>query len=512
MKVQLVRTILLLLLVSNTAFAQNVATKDASRFNIALLGVLDEYERTCPFSEQKDRRDFLDLFSNEGTACVYNDFLGTGSYQAMISPREYSDYARYDGSFLIRSSISDVKKEGDITYSNGKLHRRISFSKYVMIIDASVYSGGEGGVLFDSSQAYESSPDFRLVMDVSYDPETGECRIDSIQPAAEKPRTPLDDAQFSVIIKSEKKYDEDLTSRGERLKFNEFGQTISYWNDIDVDNGDVKLMSREVTQGDHYNILAVDYKPIRFRGKIYGNLSLGNAFKIESSVPGLESSSSAMNFGVDLGFEKALAKRFRLGIYAGVGLSMGKIGLSVPKVNYTLRYVFPNREYSFSAKENLSIMDLLVPVYLESEIEITKRLVLDIDLGARFYFNMKTTLSPYEVDGIVGGASINTSYSAFKDPADYTRKAYDPVLFGNVELDFAIVKKLLFVYVSGGYEHGLMPVYDSGLRTYLQESSDVYPIYYSPVSNSDIPMRSLIGSVRYLRKAGWVAAGIKIKF
>ena len=512
MKVRLFETVLLFFLASDLLFGQSVATRDAGRFNIALLGVLDEYERTCSFAEKNDQRDFLKLFTEENEPCIYNDLLGTNLFQKMVSPRDYSGMVKDDGSVLIRSSISDVRKEGEITYSGGKLHRRISFTKNVMIIDGSIYTEGEGGVLFDSSQAYGSNPDFRLYMDFSYDPQSGDCKIDGIQTAKAKPASPFDESRFTVVVKSTDKYDQDLSSRGEKLSFNDFGQSVAYLNDIDIDNGDIKLKSTERAQGDRYNVLLVDFKPIRFRGKVYGNLSLGNAFIVESSYSGMESSSSAMNFGVDLGFEKSLSKKFRLGVYSGVGLSLGKVNLAASNIKYSLKYVVPNREYSFSAKESLSITDILVPVYLESEIDLTSRLVLDIDLGARFYLNRETALNPYEIEGVVGNVSVNTSYSAFRYPADYTRKEYDLAVFGNLELDCAIIKNALYAYLSAGYEQGLNPVYDSGLRTYFQESSAVYPFYYSPIADIDIPMRSLVGSVRYSRKAGWVAAGIKIKF
>ncbi len=512
MRIRLFEAVLLLFLASDLLYGQSVTIKDASRFNIALLGVLDEYERTCSFAEKNDQRDFLKLFTQDNEPCIYNDLLGTERFQKMVSPREYSNLVKDDGSILIRSSISDVRKEGDVTYSGGKLHRRISFTKYVMIIDGSVYTEGEGGVLFDSSQAYDSNPDFRLFMDFSYDPQSGDCRIDGIRAAREKPASPFDESRFSVIVKSTDKYDKELSSRGKKLVFNEFGQSVAYLNDVDIDNGDIKLKSSERARGDHYNVLELDFKPIRFRGKVYGNFSLGDAFFVESSYLGMVHSSSAMNFGVDLGFEKSLSKKFRLGIYSGVGLSLGKINLTALNVSYSLNYVVPNRWYNFSAKESLSITDILVPVYLESEIDITSRLVLDIDLGARFYLNRNTVLSPYEIEGEVGNVTVNTTYSAFKDPTDYTRKDYDLALFGNLELDYAIIKSALYAYVSAGYEFGLNPVYDSGMRTYFQESSAVYPFYYSPIADIDIPMRSLVGSIRYSRKSTWVAAGIKIKF
>lgn len=512
MKAPLLETVLLLFLASNLSSGQVVGSRDASRFNIAVLGVLDEYERTCTFSEKKDRRDFLRLFQDQEEPCIYNDILGTDHYQTLISPSAYSGLVHEGGSVLIQSSISDVRKEGEITYADGKLHRRISFTKYVMVIDGTVYSGTQGGVLFDSSQAYESNPDFRLYMDLAYDPQSGDCRIEKIQTAAEKPASPLDDARFSVVVTSDEKYEKDLTSRGEKLKFNEFGQSLAYWNEIDIDNGDVKLKSTEQARGPRYNVLALDFKPIRFRSKFYWNTALGKAFNIESSFAGMQSSSSAMNFGVDLGFEKSLSRTFRLGAYVGVGLSLGKIGLTAKDIKYTLKYVVPNRTYSFSAKENLSIIDLVVPAYLESEIDLTDWLAMDIDLGAHFYLNRETNLGPYEISGAFGKDAVKTTYSAFKDPADYTRTAYDLALFGNLEFDFAIIRKALYAFFSFSYEQGLNPVYDSGLRTYFDEKSSIFPFYYSPISGMDIPMRSLIGSVRYSRKATCFAAGVKIKF
>ena len=274
----------------------------------------------------------------------------------------------------------------------------------------------------------------------------------------------------------------------------------------------MKLKTTQRAWGNSYDVLEVDFKPIRFRSKFYWNTALGKAFDIETSYAPMQSSSSAMNFGADLGFEKSLSKTFRLGAYTGVGLSLGKIGLEAKNIKYDLKYLTPKRSYSFSAKESLSIIDLIVPAYLESEIDLTDWLALDIDLGARFYLNRETNLGPYEISGAFGPTVVNAVFSSFKDPADYTRTAYDIALFGNLEFDFALIKKALYAFFSFSYEHGLNPVYDSGLRTYFDEATSVYPFYYSPISGTDNPMRSLIGSVRYSRKATCFAAGIKLKF
>ena len=492
--------------------AQSVSLQDSRRFHIAILNVLDEYERTASFSETKDRLSFLRLFADPASRCVYNDLIGTDDFQQSLTPEQYLGNVPDNGTVLIRTTVSDVRKKGEVTREDGLLHRQVTFTKNVMIIDASVYTEGEGGVLFDSSFNFGENRDFRLCMDLSYDPASGDCRIGWIRPEEVKEPSPLDNSRFSIVVRSSNKYDSHLVSRGKPLVFNEFNQAVAYFNDVDINNPDVYVEPFEYASGDRYNVLGMTFHPMYMRFKVYGDITAGNAYDVKSSFDGIRSASRNIQLGADLGFEVSLNSFWRMGLYAGAGFSLGSIGLSAKDVHYSLNYAVPVRNYRFDASEDLRLVDFYVPVYLENEFTLARKLVLDLDLGARVYLNHKTELGPYRVTGEVGNQTMDASISAFISPAEYTRSPSDIALYGNLELDYCLVKRNLFAYVSYGYEYGLHPSYDSGLRPYFMPGENVYPFYYSMTADQDYPYRSLIGSVSYQRKAGWASVGVKFKF
>ena len=494
------------------ALAQPASSKDIRQFNMAILNIIDEYEEVVSFSEKKDHTAFTKLFANPDADCVYNDIIGTEAFQQTISPKRYSDNVPNDGSVLIRTVISNVKKDGDVTVENGVLHRSVSFSKYIMIIDASVYTQGEGGVLFDSSQSLGDQPDFRLIMDFSYDPYNKKCLITSIRSAETKEKSPFDEKHFTIVTQSSDKYDKHLVSGGKPLKFNGFKQAVAYYNDIDIDNPDIYVEPVEYAANSHYNVMGLKYKPMYLRFKAYGDFTLGKAYDLTTSYSGINSSSSSFQCGIDFGAETSLNRIWRVGIYTGAGLCLGKIGLSSNDIEYTLTYPVPVRLYKFRASETLKLTDLYIPVYLENEFTLMKNLVLDIDLGARFYLNSRTDLGPYNVVGQIGNQQVDASFNAFVDPANYTRTMYDITIYGCLEVDYCIVKRLLYVYAAYGYEYGLKPSYDAGATAYFSPTDNIFPFYYSPIADKDYPFRSLIGAVSYKRKASLLSVGVKFKF
>ena len=500
------------LYVFSPIYGQDIPLKDARRFNLALLNVLDEYERTVSFSEKRDRQAFLKLFSDSDATCIYNDIMGSNDFQKMISPVTYVNNVPEDGSILLKSVLSNVKKDGDIFVSGGLLHRKVVLSKYLMLIDASVYTKGEGGVLFDSAQSFGKEPDFNLTIEFAYDPVSGQCKIYEISSAEPKKPSPFDERRFSVILKSSERYDKQLKSKGSPIVFNDFNQAVAYYNDVDVDNPDVYAQSVEYASGDRYNVLGLKFKPMYFRTKIYGGTSLDKAYAVSTSSPSINTSSRSLQAGVDLGFEVSMSPGWRLGLYSGIGLSISKINLSIMDVDYTLTYVNPARRYHFSATEDLSLTDIIVPLYMESEFSLAKRLVLDLDLGAKFYLNHGTKLGPYHISGEIGNQQIQSDYTSFRYPANYSRSLYDIALYVNAELDFRILSRFLYAYASYGYERGLSPSYDSGLHPFFNLTNQIYPFYYSPLAGKDIPYRSMVSSISYTRNAGMLSCGLKLKF
>ena len=494
---------------------QSVSLSDARDFNLAILDVFDQYERSSSLTEKSDSSLFVSLFSDINKKCVYNDLLGSKGYQTMVTPFAYLKAYPIDGSVIVQSSLSNISKAGDIYVENGLLHRKIACSKYLMLIDSNVFSDGEGGVLFDSSELYKDDPDFRLIFDFSYSPETKECKISSISAEKEKSHSPLDEDSFSVITKSSDKYDSYLKTRGNQISFNEFNQSFAYRDDIEMTHPDIIATPVEYNAGRRYNVIGFIYRPIFMRAKVYSDFAIGGSYRVVTSQEDIvKAKSGGFDLGVDIGFERPVSPNWKIGLYGGVGFNRSKITLMANDVQYDfeLRHLGIKRHYSFSAEESLTLLDLFVPLYLELEINLGRRMVIDLDLGAKGYLNMKTTLSPYSVFGSFGGSHVEESYTSFYYPEKYNRRTYDITPFARIEFDYGIIKNRLYAYASYGFDMAFVPSYESALNQYLVTYDNIYPFFYSIIQGKDIPSRSLIGTVSYTRSSNLISFGLKLKY
>lgn len=499
-------------------WGQRIPTSDLHRFNLAILSAIDEYERSSSLIEDEDARVFLGLFENQDSCVVYNDILGTPHFQEMISPYDYVQSIRSNDNVILRTEMKDVQKQEDAYYKDGRLHRKIGFSKYVLTIDASVYSEGEGGVFFDSTQYFDDAPDFSILVDFAFDSQNGNCFIAGIEAAEQKEHSPLDEDQFTVIVGSEdkfEKYDKKLVTGSNPVEFNEYNQTVAYYNDVDVDSQDVYAETIEVASGDNYNVVKIKYHPMYFRMKLYGNLASGSAYKVKSMDNGVVSTSDAMEFGLDLGFEKSVGSKWRMGLYTGIAFSKSSFEMEYKGINYSIKtHLFQTREYSFDAKEKASISDITIPVYWENEFDLSKRLVLDLDLGIKTYLSNSTYFEPLFIDGTINGEPYHEQISTFNDKKVieyYDRDMVDFSLFGRCELDLCLVKRLLYLYASYSYEYGLKPIYSSD-KVFFSGPNKIYPIQYSYLLRKDVAVRPIMSSMSFQRNASWLSAGLKFKF
>lgn len=507
--------IALLFMSFRTAFGQAVPRETDSKVNLAILDIIDEYERVSSFSDSYDRQRFLNLFVSPENACVYNDMFFLSDYQKLISPVSYVNNIPNDGSVFVKTYLYNVVKSGDSFYNNGEIHKKIKFSKYLLVIDASRYTGEAGGIFFDSSQLYQKSPDFNFEAEFVYYQDMGICKIVSLNTTEAKPKSPLDDTKFDVLVKSEDiPYQEHLVCNGEPIAFDSNGQGIAAHNGVDVDSRNLVLTTKTLATGDTYDVKSISIKPLKFRLKIKGAFTPSSAYKVVSTYQELRSESTGMEFGADVGFETSPVSKFRFGLFTGIGVSSSKITLSVENIRYNLDFAgtVGARSYDFSAVETVSMMDFFVPLYMAFEIDLAKRLMLDIDLGGKFYINSQTKLGDYHVRGIVGGTNVDKDYSAFIAPANYSRTPLNVSAFGDIELDFLLVGKFLYAYVLAGYEYGIKPSYVNGSNNYFNPDHNVFPFVYSNHFKDDVAYRSLISSSEFQRRAFLLSIGLKLKF
>ena len=513
--------LILSLFLTYPLWGQRPSNAEVTHMNILLLNTLDEYSRTCSLSDRDDVRDFLRLFADPEKVCVYNDLLGTVGYQDQVTPNSYTALVNPDNGSLLRAEVSTIRKRGDYYQDSGSWHRRISLHKYVMLIDASVYSGTSGGILFDSDQTYDSNPGFSLMADFVYDADSDRMLISSITSSERKPSHPLDQSSFTVVIRPDSEYADHLLSKGQSLTFNEFGQAIVENGSLSTDDDDVILKLNTVGSSSRYTVLEPVFKKYHFRVKPHYSIALNGAFHF-TTKPGnvsFTASSKAMEVGADLGFvlgRVSLHSRFIF--YVGAAYSNSGVDMAAGPFDYQYGTAYPVSYRIDSVTESYKFQEFVFPAYFEYEASLGSRLALSIDAGGKFYLNRNCIVaSPFHVDGSVSRAglpssSFSSDFDHFIAPVSYGKQPYDISVFGRIGLDVRIVGGL-YLTVSGGYEYGVTAAYSSPGNSFYNPSNGssaaILPVVYAGGKN--LAYHSFAGCIAFNRQAIWLSGGLKIK-
>lgn len=518
---RLLPIVLLLCPVLASAQTQKPSYAQAHHMNSLILETLDQYIQTASFPDESAVSEFVRLFEDRSTPCVFNDLIGTQGYKTTMTPREYASSIEPDNGNLLKFEISQVRKNGDFFYSGGKWHRRISFNKYLLYIDTSVYTGEAGGVFFETDRLFGSeNGHFQLVMDLVYDPAEDRCLIARISPLGEVQESALDKGSFYVILQPEDERAASTLYNGSPLEFNEYGQAfVNDLSKISYASEDYAVHTSQEASSLLYEVRDLKFRKLHhFRFKPRYSMALGNAFNLDEFPNGISfnSSSKASEAGLDVGFLFLKGKKSHTGLYTGAAYSMSSLSMSAGGFSYNY---LPSREYSItSAEESLAFKDLMIPLYVEHEHNIGKYINLTLDLGAKFYVAQGSEISsPYTVSGTVNGGNsftVNSQSAGFLDPGCYAKQPYDLSFFGNMEVDVRIINPV-WVFVSAGYEFQLpsvLPTYQPDeMRTYyaLSSGTPVFPVVYGGGQN--LLFRSFVQSVRFHRQSIWLSFGLKFK-
>jgi len=524
------------MVVPTLAQAQRPTDAEVHRMNARILSTLDEYIRTASFSESSDVSTFRHLFVSADNPCVFNDLMGTPGFGISISPRDYADLIDTDAGSLLKFEIKTVRKQGDFFLKEGRWHRLISVDKDVLLIDASVYSGEQGGVFFESGDLFsDGKGTFHLVLDMVYNQEEDWCQIQSIQQEGKLPPSVLDNGTFHVILMPEDALINETRYKGEPLYFNEYGQAfISDFSQLSLLNENYAIRYTTEASSPLYDVTSLYYKKLHhLRIKPRYSMTVGGAFKLNESPAKVDftADSKAFEAGLDLGFLFAGGAHSHWGLYIGAAYSSSQIAMSAGgsnlKYDYFAGRTDATRLYILSsATESLGFTDVMFPLYMETEFSLGKYVNLSWDLGAKFYLNLDNQLlTPYRVEGQVydGSATRDISLDSQKegllDPGSYGKEPYDLSFFTNLELDIRLYKGI-FLFASGGYEYGLpslLPAFaPSKVKTYYNASSSgtpVYPVVYGlhQGAGRDMLYRPLSSAISFTRQGIWLSFGFKFK-
>jgi len=502
------------------AAAQTPPASEVYHMNRLMLYVLDDYVRTGTLSTEEDVRTFLSLFDRPAENCLVNDIVGSAGYKSVMSPENYVlSFGADKGSQLI-CDISKVRKAGDYYQQDGRWHRTITFYKQVLFIDSSSYSEDAGGVFYDTRQLYsESGGSLYLALDMVYVPESDRCLISRIDFAEPIPASVVDRDHFVVVLKPDSDLGDGVLHGDAPISYNDYGQAFLDSRDLAYSTEDYAVRPLLQASSDRYGVYSLQFKKLHhFRFKPRYSMSLNSSFGLAAHPESVnfDASSSSMEAGLDVGLLFGSGNRVRTGLYSGAAYSSSKINMTAGGFSYEF---LPGINYQVSsASESLAFTDIMIPLYLEMEFMLGRWLNLSLDLGGKFYIAQNTSiLSPYQVSGSVGGSSFNldASRSGLLDPGYYGKQPYDLSFFGNIEFDVRVLKKILYLFASAGYEYGLqglLPIYaPETVRTWFS-SSGSFPVF--PVvsgGGENYLFRSLSQSVAFHRQGVWISFGLKIK-
>ena len=502
--------------------AQTPSGAESRHMNVLILNTLDEYIRTSSLSDRQDILAFTHLFENEDSLCVYNDLMGTSTYQDLISPRDYSKLVDSESGSLLRTEISRIRKDGAYYREGGLWHRKITLNKYVMLIDASVYVGSAGGVLFDSDKLYPDQSDFTLVLDMVYHPDEDVVRIAGIQAQQRKPSHPIDKA-FSVVTRPESEYADYLYFGDKKLIFNDFGQAIVDADLLTVSDDDVVLKFNKLASSSQYDVLVPVFKKYHFRLKPRFSSTLSGAFHFTHAPDNVnfKASSGATEAGLDLGVSLGkMSRRSRMILYAGAAMSWSKVEMSAGSFDYQYGSATPLSYEISSVTEGYSYRDFVFPLYLEMENSLGTWGAISIDLGAKAYISQSAEiLTPFHVDGRFtrsgeSAVGLSQDFDRFIATASYGKNPYDFSVFGQLGLDVHLISSL-YAFAAGGYEYGLVvPAFTSSNTPFCRTStgtsqSNILPVVYA--GGKHLAYHSFVDCISFNRQAIWFSAGLKIK-
>ena len=514
------------LLLAEVADAQSLTNRQRRYINTKVLNVIEEYERFVTVYDDEAQYMFQSLFVDG--AQIFCDMIGFPSYLSKISVADYVNLVS-TASTSTTIVIKDVKK-GEMTYSGGVWNIPITFSKSVSYID-------NNGYAFSTEEYY--GKDFDITMSLIYDPDSDQCRIESVDGAIAS-NTKFPEGRFFIVEKETvdnsssktKKFFDELDVNGSPITYNIYGQAVMPSGRPEVNDIDVVVNIDTLKTGLNYDVVNFDFKRRSNRLKVRYGIAPFGAYNVTTSQEVLHKS-DAMEAGLDFGTTWRAGKSAKMGFFFGAGVSMSNIGLSLGSpVKYSYKTslldetsnLFRNYTVAMelsSLSEKLSFMDLVVPVYFEVEHRAGKHVLISWNFGVKAYYNLKTSFTPYSVTGNmkisddVSSSSTNVDFAetfdTFLSPVSYKRNQFEVSAAANLGIDVNLFKRILYLSVKGGYEYGLTNSYYAAGRKLYDKSALVYPVVYDVLGEKFYAMHSAVSNTSYHRQAIWLQFGLKIK-
>lgn len=501
--------------------AQGVSNAEKMRMNMAVLDMLQRYEEMAEVRTVAHANELVSLFRSP-KATVYNDLVGVSDIQEM-PVKEYVKLLR--GMRGVDVKIRNVRKSQPYV-SAGSLCVDLTFEKTISYYD-------ERDVWYSSEDVY--GVPYVLTFVISYDDFDGTCCIESATGRLEGVERL--DAGHLVMKQSHCVWLPGLKYRNDNA-----GSKGRYWNvdecsPVDFGEHGFAFMTLDAAAEDWYymqdipgtmdpdqfirasvtkdGFLICSAKMKNFRARLYNSLSLAGSFDVEGDLD--KAVSFTNETGVDIRYMFNIGNRLNLGIYGGIGVAYDYLDVAVENFDYTYQFSNKDRKYDVALLgQKYSLLDGVLSGGAAIEVSLSRRAVMNVDIGGKAYVNLMA-----KNGNIYGDYNVTYADSTFHlrghfkaetivNKVEIKPDVWPCPVSAVVGLGFSInmTKSALFNF-GIKYEHGLNYYYHSEMKSYKEYET---PIKCSYLNGRDIIQYDFAESFSLKRRALWLDLGLVFKF
>ena len=372
------------LMAATDIYAQSMNLYEKYDFYQKAYAVISEYAQTASVNNDSKAQRFKSLFESND-AMIYNDLMSLDN-RTEIS---VNDYVKALSSASTVSVVIKNIRKGKVTDQGNTWQMPLFFEKSISFVNPC-------GTYIDSHEYFQC--DFLLKAVVVVDKATQRCFIKQLtNESGNKMNFPKD---YTVLVKNDAR-DEKLTIDGRIVNFNLYDQVLLHPGyKIKYLGSDVGEKSIEGDNCDHK--ICVKYSEKNFRAKFHSSFALGGFYSIGDASKDLSSSSSDVNFGLDIGYVFPSMSKLAVGVFTGMGYSSNKINLDLDGTySFEKEYLSDidgdrySRHYNGvnCLSQTLKSTGLTIPIYVDFDYHLTSVISTYADLGVKLQTSMSNKWS-----------------------------------------------------------------------------------------------------------------------
>ena len=376
---------------ATAAMAQGITPQEERIFFQKAYDVINVYAQSASVDDDRNVMRFTDLFERQDLQ-ICNDLMSL-SYEPTLPVADYVKLLREAD--MVTVAVRNVQKLGEIADAGEAWQLQLAFEKSISFVS-------QCNTLFDSREFF--GHDYRLIATLSMDKSSGECRIVGLDADGKVEPFPKD---YRVLCKRDER-DNNLTLNGSFVKFVMDQKLLRPTDKLSYRGAPVTPVDMP-DQCDHK--VYAPYNDKTWRLRIGGSFAVSGFNKLGDGAGITTSGDSEMGFGLDVGYVFNSKSHLRVGVFAGVGLSVNNLTMEMADGDYHADVKEDidgdsyQRVYSVGKpgiRQELSATDIAIPLYADLEYEFNSYFSLYGDLGLKAQTSsgqMKVNVDNYATKG-----------------------------------------------------------------------------------------------------------------